>query len=415
MLRFRSKERIRIALALLAPLCYFPLGCAVSSSAGANSAAQQLQLQTDTSIVSPAFFGMVVQGAGTVPAVVTGARRLWDPSVIWAALEPQRGVFAWAALDAEVAAAEAAGAKITLVLGMTPAWASSAPSQSSAYGPGATAMPASLADWDEYVAAVATRYGGRITAYQVWDSPENSTEWSGSAASVGSDMATLAAHAATAVHAGDGAAQIVSPSLSPAALTAFLDAGGGTSVDAIAGSFDTAGAAPETMPGQLAALHAAAAAAGVAGKPVWNEQASWALPQDGLDSATQAAWVARALLLSSGYGVARMDWFAWNEHAANTLQMSDAAGQPTQAALGYGVVEGWLSGAQANGCTSTAEGLWTCGLVRDGQTEWVVWSTAGTVETSALGESAMMDISGNQSSVGADGRVSVGASPVLLQ
>lgn len=402
-------------LLLLVLVLYFPIGCAVGASSGVGSAAQQGESSTATGMVTPSFFGMVVQRVGNQPTVTTGSRRLWDSGVTWAALEPQPGVFAWGSLDSEVAAAQAAGAKITLVLGMTPTWASSQPTLASAYGAGATAMPADLSNWNAYVTAVATRYRGEISAYEVWDAPENPTEWSGDAATMGDDMATLAVAAASSVHAADPAALLVSPALSPTGLQAFLSAGGGGAVGVIAVSLDAAGAAPEAMTGELAQIHAAAIAGGAAGKPLWNEQATWTLPQTGLDASAPAAWVARALLLNAGYGVARLDWYAWDENEAGTLQMTDQAGQATSAALAYEVVEGWMSGAQANGCTGTAEGLWTCGLVRAGQTEWVLWSTGGAVQSSALGMSTVTAIDGSTTSVSTDGTVSVGESPVLLQ
>ena len=402
------------ALMFLVFVFYFPLGCAVGAGSAMNSAAQQAQAQTATGVVPASLFGMVVEHAGVQPAVAVGARRLWDPSITWAALEPARGAFAWAALDAEVAAAPA-GTKITLVLAMTPAWASSQPGLPSAWGAGATAMPADTADWDAYVAAVATRYRGRIAAYEVWSHPEDPTEWSGDPASMGSEMAALAVQAAATLHTADPAAVLVSPAFSSAGLQAFLAAGGGAAVNIFAASLDAPGAAPEAMTEALAQIRAVSAGAGFATTPIWNEQDSWTLPQDGASASTQAAWVARSLLLNAGFGIARMDWFAWDEAEANTLQMTDADGLPTAAALAYGEVEGWLTGAQMNGCAATAGGLWTCGLVRDGQTEWVLWSPGGTVQTSALGAGSVTDITGNETAVGTGGTVSVGGSPVLLR
>lgn len=403
-------------LFLLLLLCsILPLGCSVGASSGANSAAQQQQAQTATGVVPASFFGMVVRQSGVKPTVPTGTRRLWDPTITWAALEPTRGNFVWGALDTEVAAAQSAGAKITLVLAMTPTWASSQPAAASAWGAGATAMPADIADWSAYVTAVATRYKGQIAAYEVWSAPEDSSEWSGPAATLGSDLASLAQAAAAQIRAADSAAVVVSPVLSPTALEAFLAAGGGGSIDAVAASLDEQGSAPEAIVAALGQLRAATEGAGVAAMPIWNEQTAWVLPEGGLDEATQNAWVARSLLLNTGYGVAHMDWYAWDQTAEGTLLLTTNGTNPTAAANTYTVVEGWLSGAQANGCASTAAGLWTCGLVRDGAIEWVLWSTQGSVQTSALGASTITDINGGLAAVGADGTVTVGASPVLLQ
>ena len=406
-------------LMLLVLVFYFPLGCSVASTGAVGSSTAKQQAAEATGVIQPQFFGMVVKDPAGHAAVAVGSRRLWDSGVTWAAIEPAAGVFAWQTLDAEVAAAQDAGAQVTLTLGMTPTWASSQPGAASSYGPGATAMPASLADWDAYVTAVAIRYKGRISAYEVWNAPEDATYWSGAPARVGADMAALSAHAAADVHGADSAALVVSPALSPAGLAAFLAAGASGSaiqtVDAIGSSLDAAGQAPEAMTATVQALRAAMAGTAAAGKPLWNEQGSWILPQGGLPAGTQAAYVARALLLNAGFAVQRIHWYAWDENSSNSLALTDAQALPTEAATAYGVVEGWIVGAQMNGCAATAGGVWTCQIVRDGKTGWILWSTNGTVSSSSFGASTVTDLDGNVTSIGADGSVSVGASPVFLE
>jgi hypothetical protein len=412
--------------ALAAVLCCGSVGCAVSSSGAVSSQVQQSENGDATGTVKAQFFGLVVKAAVTEPAVAMGSRRLWDSGVTWAALEPAAGSYEWTTLDVEVATAEAQGAQVMLTLGMTPAWASSQPGLGSSYGPGATAMPANLADWDAYVTAVATRYQGRIAAYEVWNAPENAAYWSGAPAQMGTDMALLAVHAAADVHGADSAALVVSPALSADGWAAFASAGGGAAVDVVGTSLDgmNAGAAqaPEAMPATLQSLRAAIAGTSADGKPVWNEQAAWVLPQSGSPQSgvqggatvdLQAAYVARALVLNAGFGVARMHWYAWDDTTAGVLALSDAEGQPTAAGAAYSTVEGWLNGAQMNGCSSSAAGVWTCQLVSSGATEWIVWAPGGAVASSSLGASTMTDLSGNVSTV--SGNVTVGVSPVLLR
>ncbi len=401
-------------LMLLALVFYFPLGCSVGATGAAASPIAKAQAAESTGVIPPQFFGMVVKNPAGQAAVAVGSRRLWDSGVTWAALEPAQGSFAWQTLDAEVAAADEAGAQVTLTLGMTPTWASSAPGAASGYGAGATAMPASLADWDAYVSAVATRYKGRISAYEVWNAPEDAAYWTGAPARMGADMASLTAHAVAAVHAADASALVVSPALSPAGLAAFL-AAGGSSADAIGSSLDLAGQAPETMTATVQALRAAMANTAAVGKPLWNEQGSWILPQGGLSAAAQAAYVARALLLNAGFGVQRIHWYAWDENSTGALALTDAQALPTEAATAYGVVEGWIGGAQMNGCAATAGGVWTCQIVRDGKPGWILWSTTGTVSSSSLGATTMTGLDGNVTAVATDSSVSVGARPVFLE
>ena len=413
-----------IALLMVVPAAlYFPLGCAVGVSGAVNSPAAKAQQAASTGVVAPAFFGMVVKSPALQPTVATGARRLWDSGVTWAALEPVKGRFVWTTLDAEVAAAGQAGAQVTLTLGLSPTWASSQPSLPSVYGAGATAMPANLGDWDTYVAAVASRYAGRIGAYEVWNAPEDPASWSGAASGtasgtasqVGINLAVLAQHTAAAVRAADGAALVVSPALSPAGLAQFLAAGGGESVDVVASALDGAGEAPEAMADNVHALRAAMAGTAVDGKPLWNNQASWQLPAGGLSQDLQAAYVARALVLNAGFGVQRMHWYAWDENSTGAVALTDAQTRPTAAGLAYATVESWLRGAAMNGCAATASGVWTCQLVRgDAATEWIVWSSTGEASSSSLGAATVTDLQGNVTAV-VNGSIQAGASPVLLQ
>ena len=404
-----------LLLAMLVVALYFPLGCAVKATGNVASTQQENQAATSTGVVAPQFFGMVVRGTANQPAIVTGSRRLWDAGVTWAALEPARGGFVWGTLDAEVAAAQAAGVEVTLTLGMTPAWASSQPALAPAYGAGATAMPANLADWDAYVTAVATRYQGRIANYEVWNDPSDAQYWAGAGGQLGADMALLSAHAAAAVHAADTQASLVAPAFDAAGMAQFLAAGGSASVDVFAAAISLAGQAPEALVSQLASIRSAMLATSAETKPLWNDQPSWTLPAAGLSDSSQAAYSARSLVLNAAYGISRMAWYAWDESDSSALRLSDAAAQPTQAAVAYSVVEGWLSGAAINGCSANAEQLWSCQLVRNGQPAWILWSAAGTVQASGLGMATATALDGSEQPVPASGNVSVGEAPVLLQ
>jgi hypothetical protein len=265
------------------------------------------------------------------------------------------------------------------------------------------------------VAAVATRYAGRIAAYEVWNAPENAAFWTGDAGELGADMAELAADANACVHSADPSALVVSPALSADGLAQFLAAGGGRSVDAVASALNSPGQAPEVSVAALQALRAAMDGTPAAGKPIWNEQSAWGLPESGLTAQTQSAWVARALLLNAGFGVARMHWYAWDDNIAGSLALTDGAAQPTQAAFVYGVVENWLSGSTINGCSSNAEEVWTCQLVIEGKTAWVVWSPNSSGESSTYGAIRETDVTGNVGQIGTQETISVGESPVLLQ
>ena len=116
-------------------------------------------------------FGMHVFNLqdGVFPTIPIGSVRLWDNQTTWSSIETAQDVFDWTKLDAAVGTSQANGVNdILMVLAGTPAWATDDPASGGVAGvlPGAAGMPANLADWDDWVLQVVTRYKGRITAYQ---------------------------------------------------------------------------------------------------------------------------------------------------------------------------------------------------------------------------------------------------------
>ncbi len=76
---------------------------------------------------------------------------------------------AWAKYDNIVDLADKYGVQILARLEAPPKWAQAVE--------GSFAPPAKLDDYGDYVAAVATRYKGRIAYYQIWNEPNNYPEW----------------------------------------------------------------------------------------------------------------------------------------------------------------------------------------------------------------------------------------------
>ena len=128
--------------------------------------------------VDKRFFGVHDADPTSWPRLSVGSLRLWDAGVTWRDIETSPGVFDFGRLDAQVARANAAGAEVTLVLGMTPDFYATTPA-------GRTSMPTSLDAWARYVRAVVTRYGAtatgprRIAAYQVWNEANVTGYWTG--------------------------------------------------------------------------------------------------------------------------------------------------------------------------------------------------------------------------------------------
>lgn len=79
---------------------------------------------------------------------------------------------AWEKYDHIVALAEEHGLEVIAVLSNPPAW-----SRADGDARGTLAPPDNLEDYGDFVYAVASRYRGRIRAYQVWNEPNIYPEW----------------------------------------------------------------------------------------------------------------------------------------------------------------------------------------------------------------------------------------------
>ncbi len=124
-------------------------------------------------------------------------------------------ISAWAKYDNIVDLAQQHGLSIIARLEAPPKWAQSTP--------GDFAPPANLNDFGDYVAAVASRYKGRITHYQIWNEPNNYPEW-GEQAVNPEDFTKLLCTAYRRIKEVDPNAQVLAPALSP---TISLDPGPG--------------------------------------------------------------------------------------------------------------------------------------------------------------------------------------------
>jgi hypothetical protein len=122
---------------------------------------------------------------------------------------------AWAKYDNIVDLADRHGLGIIARLEAPPKWAQSIP--------GDFAPPANLDDYGDYVTAVAERYKGRITHYQIWNEPNNYPEW-GEQPVDPEAFAQLLCTAFRRIKEVDPQAKVIAPALTP---TISLDPGPG--------------------------------------------------------------------------------------------------------------------------------------------------------------------------------------------
>ncbi len=292
-------------------------------------------------------------------------------------------------LDAAVANAQSHGVNdILMVLAGTPLWASSDPTSGGAAGvlPGAAGMPSNLADWDDWVAQVVTRYKGRITAYQPWNEANLSTFFTGTPA----QMADLTQHAYTIIKSIDPAATVVAPSTGtrlggpfkkfyPAFLRELKARG--WPVDAFAAhTYPASLGTPGDRAGLAQLWISTLKAAKAPNLPLWDTENNFGLagpgpsnPDQDINGTKAADWTARTYLDALRLGISRVYWYAWGPDLDLVgIQMN--TGSP--AATAYATVQDWIVGAKYNGCIGTA--TVACNFAKGGVKTQIVWTEKGT-------------------------------------
>jgi polysaccharide biosynthesis protein PslG len=153
-------------------------------------------------------------------------------------VDPTYGGSTWSKFDDIVDRAQALGLQVVLRLDTSPRWALP-PGAPDGLGP-----PIRYTDYWDFVEAVATRYRGRVLAYQVWNEPNLSIEWGGRAPSA-ADYARLLAGASERIKRADPNALVLMAALAPTLtedasarndllyLQELYDAGARGSVDAL--------------------------------------------------------------------------------------------------------------------------------------------------------------------------------------
>jgi hypothetical protein len=373
------------------------------------------------------YFGMhysaVGDGSGSWPDAPVGFVRLWDSRTSWNYLQPARDGWDFSVLDAAVANASAHGAEISLVLGQTPAWASSRPAESAYEGAGAAAPPASVADWWTYVNTVAARYRGRIASYEIWNETNLPGYFSGTVA----QMVRLTRIGRDAVKRADPGAAVLGPSVTlrtgTSYLRAFAKAGGYRFSDVVnIHGYPGPYVGPE---GGIALVDRARREISQypgGRKPVWNTELNFGLktPASGgkpayLSSRRQAAYVARAYLLNWSHGVRRLAWYNWSDASFLGVRMSSGGPQAAAPGAAFANVRWWMRG-RVQPCTSGAHGAYQC-TVRYSAHRWgsIRWMPHGSRPTRPpTGTFVRRSLDGSKAPSSAYKRVRIGYSPVLF-
>jgi hypothetical protein len=380
------------------------------------------------------YWGLHIHGALSVSTwpVEFGAWRLWDTKIsAWPDLEPQPGQWRFDALDRYVDLAEQHGVEILLPLAMTPTWISARPGEPSWYGSGATAEPADLQLWREYVGTVARRYRGRVRHYEIWNEPNLKQFYTGSTAT----MVELARAAYTVLKAIDPAIVVVSPAATERGgvpwLEEYLRRGGAAYADVIGYHFYVAPGPPEDMVPFIQRVRQVLRRHGVS-KPLWNTEVGWMIesrqaavtPRGGqglfsraFSEEAAAAFLVRAFILNWALGVDRLYWYGWDTRLMGLLEPDGATLKlPGRA---YEGVQRWLRAARVRGCEADSDQRWSCAITRgDGSPAWIVWSVKGPSELAipaAWKVRRAHDVRGAARDVAPGERTAIGPLPILLE
>jgi hypothetical protein len=150
-----------------------------------------------------------------VPSMGLGSIRLWDSNgCSWRNIERTQGVYSWERLDNAVNLAIANNLDIIFTLGCGPDWATVSPGIFAGlyvgYNPH---KPINNTVWNNWCAAVATRYLGKIKYYEIWNEvndKDSAVVGSGFTGTV-ADIVNLTQQASQTIKAIDPTVKILSP------------------------------------------------------------------------------------------------------------------------------------------------------------------------------------------------------------
>lgn len=358
---------------------------------------------------------------------------MWDAYAGWAWLEPTQGAWQFAKLDSYIARTAAAGISVLLPLGVTPRWASARPGEPGIYGPGTSAEPADMELWRKYVRMVASRYAGKVAAYEVLNEANTTPFWTGGIPK----LVEMTRIAREEIRRADLKALLVAPSgvgldKRITWVRDFLAAGGAQQVDVASYHLYHTPMPPEAIVQPALEMHDQLAKAGFQNIPLWNTETGYfieARPESAqpkwqdnerpyvISAETAGQYVVRTMLLARVLGFERFYWYAWDNDKLGFIEPGNKRLRPNAKALQRAVTV--LLRSEIKRCDRSVVGLWTCQLVMaNGKAARAVWTDVGAnpkVQTVALATAATVFMfDGEPAQAQAQGSVQADASVRLI-
>ena len=367
----------------------------LSACGGGSSEPAATDTATDTpAVVEPngvpaTTVGLHIEGVegGAWASAPFGALRLWDNGTAWSQIETAKGVYNWKNIDDSLANTASKGmTNVMLVLGTTPEWAAKRVRDADYPQPGAASAPADLADWDNWVETVTTKYAGQFEAYQIWNEVNLKNFFNGTPA----EMAEMTKRAYDIIKKNDPEALVVAPSPSlrltaafdrfyPEYLTELATLGWPVDVMAIHTYPDATGD-PVARGLLIQKAQDALTAAGAPELPLWDTELNYGLagpgdlPKQEITGAAAAGFVVRTYIDDLRYNIDRSYWYIWTLRPYDLLGVQAYAGSDGE--QGFFAVDDWVTGAAFNGCTEEGDSV-ICNF-SEGSTSWIVaWAQAG--------------------------------------
>lgn len=419
--QMRIRNRNLIAAAIAAALV-IPLATTAQAAPIKNPSKN-----LENTVIDDSLFGLHVRDEqlGVWPTIKFGSLRLWDNGTAWANIETSRGVFDWTNLDNAVATANKNGmSDILMVLSGTPAWATNQRNPLALPAPDASGVPANMADWDNWVRAVATRYKGQIKIYQPWNEANLTTFFTGTPA----QMADMTKRAYDIVKSIDPSATIVAPSTGtrlggpfkrfyPAFLNQLKARDWPVDVWAAhtyPASLDNTNDRQELANKWIDFLKAAKAP----NLPLWDTENNYGLggpgpenPEQDIEGVKAANWTAITYLDALRLGVSRVYMYQWGPY--NDLwgiQYNDGA----PGAQAMDTLQNWIVGTTYKNCKEKNRKV-TCKFRTSTGINQIVYSETGRKTFKAKKQyKQMCQLDGTCSAIPANGKVRT-QGPVLLK
>ncbi len=378
-------------------------------------------------VIDDSLFGLHVKDAqlGVWPSIEFGSIRLWDNGTAWTNIETSQGVFDWTNLDNAVTIANQKGmSDILMVLSGTPAWATNQRNPLALPAPDASGVPANMADWDNWVRAVATRYKGKIKIYQPWNEANLSTFYTGTPA----QMADMTKRAYDIIKSIDPGATVVAPSTGTRLGGPFKKFYPAFLRELKARNWPVDVWAAHTYPASLGNTNDRQELANkwidmlkvakAPNLPLWDTENNYGLggpgpenPEQDIDGAKAANWTAMTYLDAIRLGISRVYMYQWGPfNDLWGIQYNETA----PGAQAMDTLQEWIVGTTYRGCKESKRKV-TCNFsTKDGINQVVYSETGRKTFTAKKQYKQMCQLDGTCKPIPANGKVRT-QGPMLLK